>query len=106
LALTSLPEGVTSIGYRAFEGCTSLALASLPKGARIEPSAFNNCPKMSPAIFKSTTESSTDSKKTDEPTTESSTDPKKTDKYNSYEIGFVIILFVFFILLPASCGLL
>ena len=32
LALTSLPEGLTSIGNGAFAGCTSLALTSLPAG--------------------------------------------------------------------------
>ena len=32
LALTSLPDGLTSIGDRAFFGCTSLVLANLPDG--------------------------------------------------------------------------
>ena len=44
LALTSLPSGVTSIGYSAFNDCTNLALTSLPSGVTsIDSSAFNGC---------------------------------------------------------------
>ena len=44
LALTSLPEGVTSIGYAAFASCTSLALTSLPEGVTgIGALTFNDC---------------------------------------------------------------
>ena len=44
LALTSLPESLTSIGTSAFDGCTSLALTSLPEGlTSIGTSAFQNC---------------------------------------------------------------
>ncbi len=40
----SLPDGVTSIGYDTFLGCSRLALTSLPSGlTRIETYAFNNC---------------------------------------------------------------
>ena len=41
LALTSLPDGITSIGDHAFNDCTSLALTSLPDGlTRIGRGAF------------------------------------------------------------------
>lgn len=44
LALTSLPEGITSIGQSAFENCDNLALTSLPEGiTKIYGSAFSNC---------------------------------------------------------------
>ena len=44
LALTSLPDGVTTIGSEAFRNCTSLALTSLPDGVTtIEHWAFRNC---------------------------------------------------------------
>ncbi|MDO4193738.1 MAG: leucine-rich repeat protein, partial [Erysipelotrichaceae bacterium] len=53
--LTSIviPEGVTYIGYDAFDGCTDLASATLP-GSLTEISAyqsgiFNNCPKLTTA---------------------------------------------------------
>ena len=44
LALTSLPESLTSIGTYAFYYCTSLALTSLPEGlTRISGNAFYYC---------------------------------------------------------------
>ncbi|MDR0313159.1 MAG: leucine-rich repeat domain-containing protein [Treponema sp.] len=44
LAMTSLPEGITSISGYAFFGCTNLALTSLPEGITlIDDSAFYNC---------------------------------------------------------------
>ena len=44
LALTSLPDGITSIGQGAFGGCTSLALTSLPSGlTSILNNAFMYC---------------------------------------------------------------
>ena len=44
LALTSLPESLTSIGNYAFYYCTSLALTSLPEGlTRINGNAFYSC---------------------------------------------------------------
>ncbi|MFR8765754.1 MAG: leucine-rich repeat domain-containing protein [Bacteroides uniformis] len=44
LASISLPQGVTSIGKSAFENCTSLASISLPQGiTSIEYSTFNYC---------------------------------------------------------------
>ena len=44
LALTSLPEGITSIGADAFRDCTSLALTSLPEGiTSIGAGAFSGC---------------------------------------------------------------
>ena len=44
LALTSLPSGLTSIGQQAFDGCTNLALTSLPSGlTSIGYQAFNGC---------------------------------------------------------------
>ena len=44
LALTSLPSGITSIEYSTFEGCTSLALTSLPSGiTSIGYRAFKGC---------------------------------------------------------------
>ena len=44
LALTSLPSGITSIGFGAFRGCTSLALTALPDGiTSIENYAFSEC---------------------------------------------------------------
>ena len=44
LALTSLPSGVTDIGNNAFEKCVNLALTSLPSGVtNIGASAFNYC---------------------------------------------------------------
>lgn len=44
LALTSLPHGLTSIGSYAFESCYNLALASLPDGlTSIGERTFMNC---------------------------------------------------------------
>jgi len=44
LALTSLPDGVTSIEKDAFNNCTNLALTSLPSGVKnIGNSAFSRC---------------------------------------------------------------
>ena len=44
LALTSLPSGLTSIGDNVFQGCTRLALTSLPSGiTSIGYNAFYNC---------------------------------------------------------------
>lgn len=47
LALTALPAGVTSIGDSAFFDCSSLALTSLPEGlTSIRYVTFANCPKL------------------------------------------------------------
>ena len=44
LALTSLPESLTSIGNYAFYYCTSLALTSLPEGlTKIDGNVFYSC---------------------------------------------------------------
>ena len=44
LALTSLPESLTSIGNYAFYYCTSLALTSLPEGlTKIDDNVFYSC---------------------------------------------------------------
>ena len=44
LALTSLPNSVTNIERNAFDGCTSLALTSLPDGiTSIGQGAFSGC---------------------------------------------------------------
>ena len=49
LALTSLPDGITSIGPRTFEDCASLALISLPDGlVSIGDRAFYGCPILKP----------------------------------------------------------
>ena len=49
LALTSLPDGLTSIGDYAFNGCASLTLTSLPDGlTRIGRGAFNGCASLGP----------------------------------------------------------
>ena len=55
LALTSLPESLTSIGNYAFNYCTSLALTSLPEGlTSIGKYAFANCTSLTSITFKST----------------------------------------------------
>lgn len=47
LALTSLPESITSIGASAFVGCSNLTLTSLPEGlTSIGESAFRKCPNL------------------------------------------------------------
>jgi hypothetical protein len=47
LALTSLPSGLTSIGNTAFNGCTNLALTSLPSGITFIGSyAFGGCTRL------------------------------------------------------------
>lgn len=47
LALTSLPEGITSIGYYAFSRCTGLtSLTFLGTPTSIASSAFQNCPNL------------------------------------------------------------
>ena len=44
LALTSLPSGLTRIDSSAFSSCTNLALTSLPSGlTSIDSSAFSSC---------------------------------------------------------------
>ena len=55
LALTSLPESLTSIGSYAFYYCTSLALTSLPEGlTRISGNAFYSCTSLTSITFKGT----------------------------------------------------
>jgi hypothetical protein len=55
LALTSLPSGITSIGNSAFSGCTSLALTSLPAGiTSIGSRTFYNCTSLTSLTFKGT----------------------------------------------------
>ncbi len=47
LTSITLPEGLTSIGIRAFYGCTSLTSITLPEGlTSIGVSAFHNCPSL------------------------------------------------------------
>ena len=54
LALTSLPEGLTSIGNSAFFGCINLALTSLPEGvANIGDNAFEGCVSLRTITFRS-----------------------------------------------------
>ena len=44
ISLTSLPQGLTSIGAGAFNGCTSLAITEIPEGVTvIEQATFANC---------------------------------------------------------------
>ena len=43
LALTSLPEGLTNIGVNAFKGCTSLAITEIPEGVTAINDSFSNC---------------------------------------------------------------
>ena len=55
LALTSLPEGLTSIGNGAFTGCSNLALTSLPAGVTsIGDGAFSDCTSLTSITFKGT----------------------------------------------------
>lgn len=55
LALTSLPEGLTSIGESAFRKCTHLALTSLPEGLWvIGARAFQGCTSLTSITFKGT----------------------------------------------------
>ena len=52
LALTVLPDGLTSIGTNAFNGCTSLALTSLPSGiTSIGVGAFNGCTNLALTVL-------------------------------------------------------
>ena len=52
LALTYLPEGITSIGNSAFSSCSNLALTSLPEGiTSIGNNAFFNCSKLTSLTF-------------------------------------------------------
>ena len=47
LALTELPETITSLGTYAFNGCSNLALTQLPSGLLAIPStAFKGCKKL------------------------------------------------------------
>lgn len=47
LALTELPESIISIGSNAFNNCINLALTKLPSGiTSISSNTFNNCPKL------------------------------------------------------------
>ena len=55
LTLTSLPEGLTSIGESAFRKCTHLALTSLPEGLWvIGARAFQGCISLTSITFKGT----------------------------------------------------
>lgn len=55
LALTSLPESLTSIGNSAFYYCRSLAFTSLPEGlTSIGNSAFAGCTSLTSITFKGT----------------------------------------------------
>ena len=55
LTLTSLPEGLTSIDENAFRKCTHLALTSLPEGLRvISNRAFQGCTSLTSITFKGT----------------------------------------------------
>lgn len=47
LAMTALPEGITSIGESAFQSCINLPITSLPEGLTVIPThAFNGCSKL------------------------------------------------------------
>ena len=55
LALTSLPDSVTSIGSWAFGNCSNLALTSLPDSVTsIGSYAFRNCTNLTNLTFKGT----------------------------------------------------
>ena len=55
LALTSLPAGVKSIGDSAFSDCTNLAITSLPAGiTSIGWDAFGGCTSLTSITFKGT----------------------------------------------------
>ena len=55
LALTSLPEGLTSIGNGAFTGCSNLALTSLPESlTSIGVDTFSDCTSLTSITFKGT----------------------------------------------------
>ena len=55
LTLTSLPEGLTSIDENAFRKCTHLALTSLPEGLWvISARAFQGCTSLTSITFKGT----------------------------------------------------
>ena len=52
LAFTSLPEGLTNIGESAFAYCSSLALTSLPEGlTSISDGAFTSCSSLALTVF-------------------------------------------------------
>ena len=52
LALTSLPDDLTIIGDCTFSGCTSLALTSLPDGlTSIGDRAFEGCISLAPILI-------------------------------------------------------
>ena len=55
LTLTFLPEGLTSIGESAFRKCTHLALTSLPESlTHIDIYAFTGCTSLTSITFKGT----------------------------------------------------
>ena len=55
LTLTSLPEGLTSIDENAFRKCTHLALTSLPEGLWVIGNrAFQGCTSLTSITFKGT----------------------------------------------------
>ena len=55
LAFTSLPEGLTNIGGSAFRKCTNLALTSLPESlTHIDSYAFTGCTSLTSITFKVT----------------------------------------------------
>ena len=55
LAHVSFSEGLTSIGWGAFDGCINLALTSLPAGVTsIKEYASQNCTSLTSITFKGT----------------------------------------------------
>ena len=55
LALTSLPEGLTEIDDYAFRNCTNLAITSIPAGVKyIKGQVFFNCIGLTTLTFKGT----------------------------------------------------